>query len=171
MRMQQIAKLAIALATGMVAACGDDASLPAATSTIDQPADARASSGMAITSVGDLRGEYRVAGIDGAPLQGNRGIAVSIDGPLLSFEPTCAGFVWEVYFAGDMLELKRWAQPQPTTAPGAAPMPEPAKCAIGLLPEWEQLAGALDVAERAERTPANAILLSGNGRSVTLFTQ
>ena len=36
-----------------------------------------------------------------------------------------------------------------------------------LAPVWS----ALDAADALERTPANGILISGNGRSVTLFSQ
>ena len=131
----------------------------------------RVPDGIPLTSVGDLLGEYRVAGIDDRELAGDTGIALSVDGPLLSYEPTCAGFVWTVDFEGEALKLERFREPAPEVKPGEIPVPPRALCAIGLLPEWQQLAGALDAVTRAERTPANAIRLSGGGRSVTLFSQ
>ncbi len=131
----------------------------------------RVPGGIPLTSVGDLLGEYRVAGIDDRELAGNTGIAVSVDGALLSYEPTCAGFVWTVDFESEAFKLKRFREPTPEVAPGEIPVPERAICAIGVRPQWQQLADALDAATRAERTPANAIRLSGGGRSVTLFAQ
>ncbi len=72
--------------------------------------------GEPLTSIGDLIGEYRVAGIDGEPLSGDVGIAVSIDGALLSYDPTCAGFIWRLEFEGETLSAERYS-----------PYPPPAK--------------------------------------------
>lgn len=131
----------------------------------------RVPGGVAITALGDLVGEYRVAGIDDQPLDMPQGIALSVDGPLLSFEPVCAGFVWEVQFDSEQLSLTRTREPEPPVAEGVLPPPPRTTCAIGILPEWDQLATALDAASRAERTPANAVRISGGGHSVTLFSQ
>lgn len=121
--------------------------------------------GVAITEVGDLIGEYRVAGVDDAELPNGEAIALSIDGPMLSFEPTCAGFVWQIGFDGDMLTTRRPGVPP---VPGEAPPPV---CAIAISPGQSALAQAIDAATRAERTPSNAIRLSGGGHSLTLYTQ
>ncbi len=120
-----------------------------------------------ITSVGDLLGEYRVAGIDGEALDENFGIALSIDGPMMSFEPTCAGFVWDITFEGDRLIAERHHEGPPPEL-GAAPPPV---CAVAVPPIYMQLGHALDAASRAERMPDNGIRLSGDRRSVTLFKQ
>ncbi len=122
---------------------------------------------VALTRIGDLEGEYRVAGIDGAEISGDYGIALSVDGPLLSFEPTCAGFVWRIEAAGDVLRFVRVPQ-YPPAAPGAPPAPV---CAIAVPPQLRQLGDAIDVGERAWRTPANGVLIEGGGRSVLLFSQ
>ena len=130
----------------------------------------RVPGGIPLTSVGDLLGEYRVAQIDDRDLAGDTGIALSVDGALLSYEPTCAGFVWTVEFTGQALQLGRFSEPALEVEPGEVPPPPRPVCAIGIRPQWQQLADALDSVTRAERTPANAIRLSGDGRSVTLFS-
>ena len=120
-----------------------------------------------IAAVGDLAGEYRVAGIDGAELQAGFGVALSIDGPMLSFEPTCAGFVWSIAEDAGAFAFAR--------APGFGPSPQPdgsvLACAVAVPPELRQLGSAIDGARRAWRTPANGVLLEGGGRSVLLFSQ
>ena len=113
-----------------------------------------------------LLGEYRVAGIDGQPLDANFGIGVSVDAETISYEPRCAGFVWKYHYRAGWLATQRSSslrtQPEDAAEAGA--------CA-NVAPELTQLASAIDAAERAERTPENGILLSGGGRSVTLFSQ
>jgi hypothetical protein len=120
-----------------------------------------------ITAVGDLLGEYRVAGIDGTEVAGDVGLAVSIDGAMLSYEPTCAGFVWTIAEARGGFVFTR--------APGYGPTRQPdgsiAVCAVGIAPEQRRLGEAVDAARHAWRTPANGILLEGGGRSILLFSQ
>ncbi len=123
--------------------------------------------GVAITSVGELLGEYRVAGVDDAELPNGEAIALSIDGPILSFEPTCAGFVWGMEFDGEVLAIQRHGL-GPRPAPGEPPPPV---CTVAISAGQTALARALDAVTRAERTPSNAIRLSGNGHSVTLYSQ
>ncbi len=124
------------------------------------------SSNVPIAALGDLIGEYRVAGIDGEPLDADFGIALSIDGPMISFEPTCAGFVWHIEFEDGNLVPER--ENTRNLEPGA---PSPPVCAIGIHPVQVQLATALDAATRVVRTPENAVVLSGRDHSVTLFRQ
>jgi hypothetical protein len=152
----------------LIAACGEQAPAPPETpETAATAAESAVADGsVPITAVGDLLGEYRVAGIDGEPLDAPIGIAVSIDGPMLSFEPTCAGFVWSIRFEAGRLVTTRfgeaYADPQ---------VPPPPVCAVALFPEQRRLAEAFDAAERVARTPANGILFEGGGRSVLLFSQ
>lgn len=104
-----------------------------------------------------LVGEWRVAGIDGAPIDAPIGIALSIDAGTMTFDPRCDGFTWDYdYRAGRLATARR--------NPGAV-------CAIDQDPALNRLAAALDAVEGAARTPANAIELRGGGRSVTLFSQ
>jgi hypothetical protein len=113
-----------------------------------------------------MLGDYRVAGIDGQPLHAPIGIAVSIDGPMLSFEPTCAGFVWSLSFEDGLLVTTRAAKT--ATEQGAPPPPV---CAVTVHPEQRRLAEALDAVDSAARTPDGGIVLAGGGHSVTLFSQ
>ena len=120
-----------------------------------------------ITAVGPLIGEYRVAGIDGTEVPGDIGLAVSIDGAMLSYEPTCAGFAWTITEERGGFSFAR--------APGYGPARQPdgtfMVCEVGVSPEQRRLAEAIDAARNAWRTPSNGILLEGNGRSVLLFSQ
>jgi hypothetical protein len=118
-------------------------------------------------AIGDLVGEYRVAGIDGTEVQGSIGIALSIDGPMLSYEPTCAGFVWDIAAEAGHFTLTRAAGYGPARQPDGTFV----VCAVAVSPEQRRLAEAIDAARRAWRTPSNGILLEGRGRSVMLFSQ
>lgn len=113
-----------------------------------------------------LVGEYRVAGIDGAALDADFGIALSIDAGRVSFEPTCAGFVWSYAYSDGRLDIERRQEALHRAGDPPAPV-----CAVAVAPEQRRLAAALDAVDRAGRTPANGIELSGNGRSVLLFSQ
>lgn len=160
------------LGLALLAACAPEPDNPAPvpTSSADdarEVADARVPGGEPIMAIGDLVGEYRVAGVDDAELPGGEAIALSIDGPLLSYEPTCAGFVWQLAFEGETLRTSRKGNAQ-DRAPGEPPPPV---CAVAVSEGQSALARALDAATRAERTPDNAIRLSGGGHSVTLFSQ
>ena len=127
--------------------------VPAATPLADAPAA--------------LLGEWRVAGIDGKPLGANFGIAISIDRSRISFEPSCAGFVWDYrYDAGTLTTARAPGYGATRQANGSFMV-----CAVAVVPELRQLGQALDAATRAVRTPANGIEFSGGGRSVMLFSQ
>lgn len=121
-----------------------------------------------LTSVAALQGEYRVAGIDDAPLDAPFGIALSIAGPVLSFQPVCAGFVWTIGISQDgRLDLVR----NPDFGPERQSDGSFAICDVEVAPELYQLGQALDHVSLARQTPDGGLLLSGDGRSVTLFSQ
>ncbi|MEM7665289.1 MAG: hypothetical protein AAF250_05485 [Pseudomonadota bacterium] len=130
----------------------------------------RIPNGRVITSVGDLLGEYQVTYIDERPVAGGLTIDVSVDGPLLSFDPICAGFIWEVGFDGEELSLSRHKPrfPEPVLAPGEVPPPAPVVCAIAVPQDMSELADAFDAATRAERNESGDIRIAGGGRSVLL---
>lgn len=107
----------------------------------------------------DLAGEWRVAGIDGAPIDESYAIALSADGEMIWWDPACAMQYREYSIAGH-----RFAAP-------ARNNNDLEVCEIGYPPELDQLWSALEAADHIERTPENAVLISGNGRSVTLFSQ
>jgi len=116
----------------------------------------------------DLIGEYRVAGIDGLPIEGNMGIALSITDGRLSFEPVCLGFVWQasVPLPG-MLQLER----DPAYGLQSAADGSMDSCQPRVTPAFGELASALDQVDNVKRTAENGVELSGAGRSVLLFTQ
>lgn len=119
-----------------------------------------------MADLGELAGEYRVAGIDGAEFNEVFGIGVSIAGSTMSFPPACAGFVWQVELQKGVLFTRRVGMDP--TEPGKPPAPV---CAVAVHPKQRQLAEALDAATSARRLPSNGILLSGGGRSALLFSQ
>ena len=143
---------AMLLVVALLAGCGQAAEAPdtAPTETLSPAPQS-------------LVGEYRVAGIDGAELNTDFGIALSIDQGHVSFEPTCAGFVWQYAYRDGVLDIERRQE--------KLHHPPPPVCAIAIHPMQAKLAEALEAVDRAEITPVNGIELSGNGRSVLLFSQ
>lgn len=124
-----------------------------------------------ISSIEALAGEYRVGGIDGKPLSGREGIAVSISDTQLSFEPACAGFVWRIAMVEGELRTFRPGDGNKDGEGGFVATPTGPVCRIAVPPEKRALAEAIDAARQAVRTPSNGIELSGGGHSVTLFSQ
>ncbi|WP_435418863.1 hypothetical protein WAB17_04720 [Parerythrobacter aurantius] len=107
----------------------------------------------------DLSGEWRVAGIDGKPIDQSYGLAIRADFRNVWWEPGCAGQGRDYAIVGNRFE----------TLP---PPPGPATvCAIGYPPEVPQIWQAMDAADTIARTPENGVLISGGGRSVLLFSQ
>ena len=132
----------------------------AACSPVDQkpPAPTAAETQTEPGSV-DLQGNWRVAGIDGEPIDTPYAITLVADESNILWEPACAGQYRGYSISGETF---------------AAPIRNNNKlevCAIGFPEELPRIWSALEAAERIERTPENAVLISGNGRSVTLFSQ
>jgi hypothetical protein len=103
-----------------------------------------------------LAGEYRVAGIDGEDVDLPHGITASITGDRIDVQSDCIRFAWSYRFEDRLLVTEQ------------APV---ASCRRALLPEERALSEAVEAADVVRRTPTNGIELSGNGRSVTLFSQ
>ena len=112
-------------------------------------------------------GEYRVAGIDGAPMDADYGIAVSITADTISYEPRCLGFAWTYTLSEGRIAVAR----DPRHGPHRAEDGSTVTCLPAVGPESRALALAFDAAEQVRRTPENAIEFSGKGHSVTLFSQ
>ena len=123
-----------------------------------------------LTAPASLDGEYRVAGIDGTEVGGGIGIALTVTDKLIWFDPRCAGFNWTYTYSNGVIATDRPQKPRPPGAPFVAG-PGAATCRIGVHPEPQRLATALDAVTSAVRTPSNAIELSGGGHSVTLYSQ
>ncbi len=146
---------AVLLLAVLLAGCGQSAEAPEAAPT-ETPSPA-------LPVPASLVGEYRVAGIDGAELKGPAGIALTIDQGHVSYEPTCAGYMWSYAYRDGALDIERRQE--------KLHHPPPPVCAIAVPPALDQLAAALEAANRARVTPNNGIELSGGGRSVLLFSQ
>lgn len=124
-------------------------------------------------TAGILAGEYRVAGIDGEPLEGQSGLALSANDYSIWWEPRCAGLHVEYRIVNErfvVLEMPP-VPPPPPAPPGETPPPPPPVCALAPPPAAQEAIAAIRAADRVERTAENGIKLSGNGRSITLFSQ
>ncbi|NTZ43739.1 hypothetical protein G7A66_11720 [Altererythrobacter sp. SALINAS58] len=141
----------------------------------DVPADALATpaeqeqSGSAdeLLAPASLVSEYRVAGVDGEPLNAEFGIALSVGADTISFD-NCQQIAWN--YAYDKGELTTSRASAGTAEPPSA-SPQGLPCAAALPPAKQAMVEALDAATRARRTQANGIVISGEGRSLTLFSQ
>ena len=107
----------------------------------------------------DLAGEWRVDEIDGKGIDKPYAIALSADHEQTWWEPACASQYRTYTIQGSRFDT------QPVDLSGRE------VCNIGVPEELARVWSALDAAGAIERTPANGVLISGNGRSVTLFSQ
>ncbi len=103
-----------------------------------------------------LAGEWRVAGVGGEEVDLPFGITASIDEYRIELSAGCTRTSWRYTYRGGVLATER--QPLVT-------------CQRGLYPIEERLIAAIDSADRAARTPSNAVELSGGAGSVTLYSQ
>jgi hypothetical protein len=169
--------LAAALAACSPTGPADENAGPAATATPatptlapsapPQPAPQQAPAGAPIPSPPGLAGEWRVAGIDGQPLDEPYGLALSGSETELWWAPRCAGAARRYRIAGFRISFEPAAE-----AGGAKPgVQPPLVCAIGQPGRLAEVMRALDSAETVVRTPANGIELSGGGHSLLLFSQ
>ena len=112
-----------------------------------------------------LKGAWRVAGIDGRPLDEPVGLALMGDEDELWWEPRCAGLVRTYRIDGGRIAF---AAAQPRQPAGS---PTPPVCAIALPPRLSDVTRALDEATHISRTPENGVLIAGPDHSLTLFSQ
>ncbi len=103
-----------------------------------------------------LAGEWRVAGVGGEEIDLPFGITASIDESRIELSAGCTRTRWTYTYRGGELATQR--EPLVT-------------CQRGLYPVEERLIAAIDTADRAARTPSNAVELSGGAGSVTLYSQ
>lgn len=115
--------------------------------------------------VDSLAGEWRVAGIDGRPLDEPVALALTGDERRLWWEPRCAGMARTYRLDGHRITFHAAASKTPED--GATPP----VCAIALPPRLAEVMRALDGAERIVRTESNGVLISGPDHEVTLFSQ
>lgn len=133
-----------------LAACAPVATDPSAPG--NNPADADG----VIMATAALAGEYRVAGVDGGDINLSHGISASISEQQIEVLSQCIRFKWTYALADGVLATER--------TPSMS-------CRRALLPEEEAISRAFDDAVQVRRTPANGIEFSGEGHTVTLFSQ
>ncbi len=151
------------LAALALAGCGERAKAPVvadsqASDSSDPLAPAERPEPPPTNAPASLVGEWRVAGINGQPLDALIGLTVSIDDKSISIEPPCAAFVWNYRYTKGSLEFL----PRPEKKP-------PPGCTVA--PQHTALDRAISAATQVDRTPANGVELSGGGQSVLLFSQ
>lgn len=123
-----------------------------------------------LEKVETLAGHWRVAGIDGEALNERTAIALSADESEIWWDPRCAGAIVRYRIVNERFIVLS-APEAPPPPPGSELVPPPTICAIGLPPRLSDAMNAIRAADTIERTPANAVRLSGGGRSITLFSQ
>ena len=109
-----------------------------------------------------LVGEWRVAGINGEEFNEPYGIALSATDSEIWWNPRCARQSAHYTIQGNRF---RWSPPP------ERPQEPLHVCAIAIPPRLPEVMQTIRGAYMIERTPANGIRLSGNGRSLTLFSQ
>ncbi len=147
-----------------------DAPPEAATSPApDVPAEAATSSApsSSLAPVATLEGEWRVAGIDGAPFDEPYGLALSADADEIWWEPRCANMARSYRITGTRIAIGE-AEPLAPVEPGE---PSPPICTINPPTRLRDVARSLDAADTVGRTLENGVLLSGGGHSMLLFSQ
>ena len=153
------------LATLVLAACqpADEEAPPSPASTASPASPANSASPAAavasgpITTPEELSGYYRIAGIDGAEIEGSEGFGVRFTEDRVMVLAQCIKTEWLYRFEGERIVVT------------VDNLREP--CRRALSPDERAIASAFDGMERASRTPANAILIEGSGGSLTLFSQ
>ena len=152
----------LAAAVALVAGCETRPSPDA-----PAPPAASATPSASIARVATLAGEWRVAGIDGRPFDEPYGLALTADTRAIWWEPRCAGAVRGYRIEGDRIDLG----PDPDLPPRKPGEPTRAICTIGPPPRLADVMRALDASDSVRRTPSNGVELSGDGRSLLLFSQ
>jgi hypothetical protein len=107
----------------------------------------------------NLAGEWRVAELDGEQIQKPYRIALSANHDQIWWEPGCALQYRHYTIQGSRFDTR------PVDLSGHE------VCDIAYPEELARIWSAMDAADTIERTRANGVLISGNGRSVTLFSQ
>ena len=114
-----------------------------------------------------LEGEWRVAGIDGQPLEQPVGLALRASAQEIWWDPRCAGYVRSYRIEGG----KFTTGPHIGFVPRKPGEPTPPVCTIAPPPRIGDVFRALTEATTIVRTPQNGIEILGGGHSVLLFSQ
>ena len=111
-----------------------------------------------------IRGQWRLAGVDGQPFDADYGVAISIGQDRIEFD-NCQQIAWNYTYEAGKITTQR----TPAITIDIAPKPLP--CTAPLPPELAGMVTAIDAASEVQRTPENGVRLSGGSHSVTLFGQ
>lgn len=101
-----------------------------------------------------------MAGIDDAPVDAPFGLALSVTAERIIFEGPCGGYAWDYRLEGRALQTTQRRSPDPACIATAR-----------IHPLVFRLGAALDAVRSAGRDASNAVVLSGGGHSVTLYSQ
>ena len=159
--------LAACLMPWGLSACHAQPTNPAPEASPSPPLAASIAGASDLGTVTTLAGEWRVAGIDGQPLDQPVGIALSASSEEIWWAPRCAGFVRSYAIQGQGFA----ARPALGVKPRKPGEPTPPVCTIAPPPGAAELFRALDAAQTIRRTPENGVLISGGAHSVLLFSQ
>ncbi len=146
----------------MVAGCRQ---APAPDVPLDTAPAAVASPSLA--PVTTLEGEWRVAGIDGAPFDKAYGLALSGDADEIWWEPRCDNAAFGYRIEGTRIVTGE-ARPPAPVEPGQPSRPV---CTVKPPAALREVVRALESADTVGRTPENGVLISGGGHSLLLFSQ
>lgn len=103
-----------------------------------------------------LIGDYRVAGVDGAAVDLEWGMSVSINATTIRLVSQCVTPQWRYRYEGGAI----------TTESMLVEI-----CEREMAPAEAAANAALDGAEQVTRTPENGLEITGGGHSITLFSQ
>jgi hypothetical protein len=120
-----------------------------------------------VAPVPTLEGEWRVAGIDGRPVDQPVGLALSASREEIWWAPRCAGYARSYRIEGG----KFTTGPHIGFVPRKPGEPTPPVCAIAPPPRIGEVFEALTSATTIARTPQNGIEIAGGGHSLLLFSQ
>ena len=104
----------------------------------------------------ELVGEWRVAGVDGQPIDLPYGVTASITADRIHVVADCINLAWSFAAESGTIETRR------------VPVEG---CGRGLAPQEEALVAAIDAATGFGRTPSNAMEIFTSRHRVTLFSQ
>jgi hypothetical protein len=116
--------------------------------------------------VTSLAGEWRVAGIDGQPVEGAVGLALSGNAREIWWEPRCALMIQGYRIRGGRFS----ALPPPSFSPSRGG-PPPIICTIAPPAQMAGVFRALQAGTKVRRTENNGVEISGGGHSLLLFSQ
>ena len=109
-----------------------------------------------------LRGEWRVAGVDGKPFDAPVGVAIHVGQDRIEFD-NCQQVAWAYRYDAPRIDIGR------TAAITIDIRPKPLPCAAKFPSQIEAMVAAIDAADTVSKTAENGVLLSGDGRSVVLI--